>query len=375
MITRENYEEHFLDYFEGCLSEKEVEMLLRFLSQNPDLEDEFYLLMQQSSDVVLSADDFSSLTVKREANIGYELSTFDYLCVADLEHDITGEEQSLLIGSIEGNKKLKQDYLSYQNTKLAVEEVACPFKEELKKNVFAVKSSNGRKIASYSSVAAAVLLVFYFAYNEVGEHQVADNGSQPTTAIAPRSTNEVVKEMAKHPVVAENAIQREKRPSQIQENKSTLGVERVALAAADIKTADEHLQQQVVEQMAYLQVNHDNISVEPTQSVALGGFPLSGVEPGSTEESASIFKDNELSKSVSDFLDKAKGETTEIAGSLEEIRGRKKGVFIGKVISGINAVLGTDMQYASKYTVDGKLVAISFEAGKINYSKKYDEEK
>ena len=69
MITRENYEEHFLDYFDGILSEKEVEELLRFLSLNTDLEDEFYLLIQQTSEVNLSPDDFSSLIVRENLRL------------------------------------------------------------------------------------------------------------------------------------------------------------------------------------------------------------------------------------------------------------------------------------------------------------------
>ena len=39
-ITRENYEEHFLDYLEGNLDKQLLDEFKNFLVQNPDLRDE-----------------------------------------------------------------------------------------------------------------------------------------------------------------------------------------------------------------------------------------------------------------------------------------------------------------------------------------------
>lgn len=376
MITRENYEEHFLDYFDGILSEKEVEELLRFLSLNTDLEDEFYLLMQQTSEVNLSSDDFSSLIVKRESKIGYELSSFDYLCVADLEHDITEEEVRILEDSIQSNSKLKGDYLIYQKTRLEEEPIVCLFKNELKKNVFVEKGGKTRRIASYSSVAAAVLLVFYLAYNETDNLKVADDVAKKIEVVAPRSTNEVVKEMVKRPVMAEVSTSLSNKPAVLNKVKATaFDASSSSPLLSETKEKVLSAQTQVKEQLAYLQVDLNNVSVEPSKVATLASIPAAVENSASKEMSGSILSDNELAKSVADFLDKAKGETSQLTGTIEEVKGRKRGVFIGKLISGVNTILGTDMQYSSRYTSDGKLVAVSFEVGKLNYSKKYDDEK
>lgn len=376
MITRENYEEHFLDYFDGILSEKEVEELLRFLSLNTDLEDEFYLLMQQTSEVNLSSDDFSSLIVKRESKIGYELSSFDYLCVADLEHDITEEETRILEDSIQTNSKLKGDYLIYQKTRLEEEPIVCLFKNELKKNVFVEKGGKTRRIASYSSVAAAVLLVFYLAYNETDNLKVADDVAKKIEVVAPRSTNEVVKEMVKRPVMAEVSTSLSNKPAVLNKVKATaFDASSSSPLLSETKEKVLSAQTQVKEQLAYLQVDLNNVSVEPSKVATLASIPAAVENSASKEMSSSILSDNELAKSVADFLDKAKGETSQLTGTIEEVKGRKRGVFIGKLISGVNTILGTDMQYSSRYTSDGKLVAVSFEVGKLNYSKKYDDEK
>lgn len=376
MITRENYEEHFLDYFDGILSEKEVEELLRFLSLNTDLEDEFYLLMQQTSEVNLSSDDFSSLIVKRESKIGYELSSFDYLCVADLEHDITEEETRILEDSIQTNSKLKGDYLIYQKTRLEEEPIVCLFKNELKKNVFVEKGGKTRRIASYSSVAAAVLLVFYLAYNETDNLKVADDVAKKIEVVAPRSTNEVVKEMVKRPVMAEVSTSLSNKPAVLNKVKATaFDASSSSPLLSETKEKVLSAQTQVKEQLAYLQVDLNNVSVEPSKVATLASIPAAVENSASKEMSGSILSDNELAKSVADFLDKAKGETSQLTGTIEEVKGRKRGVFIGKLISGVNTILGTDMQYSSRYTSDGKLVAVSFEVGKLNYSKKYDDEK
>lgn len=376
MITRENYEEHFLDYFDGILSEKEMEELLRFLSLNTDLEDEFYLLMQQTSEVNLSSDDFSSLIVKRESKIGYELSSFDYLCVADLEHDITEEEVRILEDSIQSNSKLKGDYLIYQKTRLEEEPIVCLFKNELKKNVFVEKGGKTRRIASYSSVAAAVLLVFYLAYNETDNLKVADDVAKKIEVVAPRSTNEVVKEMVKRPVMAEVSTSLSNKPAVLNKVKATaFDASSFSPLLSETKEKVLSAQTQVKEQLAYLQVDLNNVSVEPSKVATLASIPAAVENSASKEMSSSILSDNELAKSVADFLDKAKGETSQLTGTIEEVKGRKRGVFIGKLISGVNTILGTDMQYSSRYTSDGKLVAVSFEVGKLNYSKKYDDEK
>ncbi len=273
MITRENYEEHFLDYFDGILSEKEVEELLRFLSLNTDLEDEFYLLIQQTSEVNLSPDDFSSLIVKRESKIGYELSSFDYLCVADLEHDITEEETRILEDSIQTNSKLKGDYLIYQKTRLEEEPIVCLFKNELKKNVFVEKGGKTRRIASYSSVAAAVLLVFYLAYNETDNLKVADDVAKKIEVVAPRSTNEVVKEMVKRPVMAEVSTSLSNKPAVLNNVKATaFDASSSSPLLSETKEKVLSAQTQAKEQIAYLQVDLNNVSVEPSKAVALAGI-------------------------------------------------------------------------------------------------------
>jgi len=38
-IDHDNYESYFLDFLEGRLSEQEIDHLLTFLKNNPDLED------------------------------------------------------------------------------------------------------------------------------------------------------------------------------------------------------------------------------------------------------------------------------------------------------------------------------------------------
>ena len=41
-ITRHNYEEFFLDYHEGKLTNEEKSMVLLFIETNADLQEEFY---------------------------------------------------------------------------------------------------------------------------------------------------------------------------------------------------------------------------------------------------------------------------------------------------------------------------------------------
>ena len=40
-ISRQNYEQYFIDYLDGNLNPEQVEILLSFLEFNPDLKEEF----------------------------------------------------------------------------------------------------------------------------------------------------------------------------------------------------------------------------------------------------------------------------------------------------------------------------------------------
>lgn len=366
MITRNNYEVYFIDYFDGKLSDGEVEELLRFLSNNSDLEEEFYALLEQSDNMAISGADFTFETVKRDERFGYDLTTFDYLCIADVENEIGNDEKKLLSQSVNANSKLKHDLELYHKTKVPTEAVIFPNKEQLKKNIFLKKRT--RKVLTYSSIAAAVTIVMILALPNKEELQLAPKEQASDISTFTQPTNVHVKAAYSKQTISINEPVVVKDDS----NYATHGANKAITKQQNHNVNEQFAIKKQDTIPAYL-ASHIKIVVENTSAVALDVKSISS-NPEPTEPNLfAAVSDNEIVNSVNSFIAKAKNETQEVAHSIKEIKGRKRGVFFARIVNSVNTVLGTNMQYSSTYTADGELVAVSFDAGKLNISKKNDE--
>jgi hypothetical protein len=97
-ISRQNYEQYFIDYLDGKLDENQVEVLMSFLEFNPDLKEEFADIEK----MCLAPDDIKfsgkpnllkSETDLLETTI---LKDFDMYCISSMENDIAEEEEEIL---------------------------------------------------------------------------------------------------------------------------------------------------------------------------------------------------------------------------------------------------------------------------------------
>lgn len=372
MITRENYEEHFLDYFEGRLSDKEIEGLLRFLAANPDLEEEFYLLMEQTASCPITDEDFLTVSLKRDENTEYSLSSFEYFCVANLEKDITPSEKQILDSAIASNPKLKKDFDDFLKTKVPAENIVCPFKDELKKNVFS--NHTKRNAIAYTSIAAAVLVVFYFSFNfDENGQQISSVTPTSTTANQPKidkaieSSSTIIEKKTVQIAAVTNA---EHRNDVKRNNHSIIN---------SISTNENPIITHVEEGNASLK-STDIAYIEPQRMATIEArHNLSINAENKTEQSSAIQVDNEkdlaLAHVVNSVFDKAKEEAQTLKSQVNSINGKRKGIFFAHIVNGVNYLLGTNIEYSSKYDAEGKLVAMDLRAGSYKYSKKGDETK
>ncbi len=135
-INRTNYEVYIIDYLDGNLSPQLQKELQEFLLLNPDIKQEFDGLNQVS----LHADtqifpDKDLLKKEIESSI-QGISEFDYLCIADLEEDITIQEKHELQNQLTQNIEKQTQYNLYLKTKLSSENsTKFPNKHLLKKEV------------------------------------------------------------------------------------------------------------------------------------------------------------------------------------------------------------------------------------------------
>ncbi len=155
-INIHNYEEFFLDFAEGSLSEAEINDLNYFLSENPNLKVE----LNNLKNIVLEPKQIEfkakSELIKQTKDKFFDITNFEYLAIAELENDISKNEKIELNKIISTQTNLKNDLRIYKTIKLQHnKEVIYPFKDNLlrKTVAFYIKIS--------SSIAAAVLIMFF----------------------------------------------------------------------------------------------------------------------------------------------------------------------------------------------------------------------
>jgi hypothetical protein len=132
-ITRDNYEIYMIDFFDNNLSKEQAAEMQRFLDANPDIKEEAEGISNTSvADETVRFPHKNKLKAIAQKD-DFDMSHTDYLCVADLEGDITKEEKDELTKIAEENENLLDDLALFAKTRLqANKEIVFSQKEQLK---------------------------------------------------------------------------------------------------------------------------------------------------------------------------------------------------------------------------------------------------
>lgn len=158
LINRNNYETFIIDYFDGKLDPVLAGELLFFLSQNPDIEEEFNayeniklpadkLYFNQKESLKKSYTDITAIT---EVN-------FDEFSIAAVEGDLDEESKARYLKYLENNPGKKKDFNLYKKTILKPDmNLVFHHAGKLKKHkIISLKFS---KPAFYAGISAAAVL-------------------------------------------------------------------------------------------------------------------------------------------------------------------------------------------------------------------------
>jgi hypothetical protein len=165
-INRNNYEEYFLDYWENRLVSAEKESLMLFLSQNTDLEDEFWsfenVLLAPENDIVINGKSaFKKPEVVNFSDISE--SNYQHYFVSFIENQLSREEISSVNEFLTLNPILNKELELFTKTILKPEiSVVFNAKGNLKKHE--TVKFDFRKALYYSMSAAASVAVLIFVY-------------------------------------------------------------------------------------------------------------------------------------------------------------------------------------------------------------------
>ena len=133
MINHKNYEIWFLDFAEGNLSERQIELLMDFLAKNRELQAEFdeMELIELPTDDTIVFDNKEML--KHPLTVDIYLPSIDKMLIGELENDLTASEVVQLQKHLVARPALVKDQAIYQKSLLAPDlSVKYPNKNELK---------------------------------------------------------------------------------------------------------------------------------------------------------------------------------------------------------------------------------------------------
>jgi hypothetical protein len=208
-ITRENYEAYIIDYLDGKLNPVQSAELMNFLSQNPDLEEEFNefenIKINSSKDMKLNKDalkrNFSDIEQINDEN-------FDEFCVANFEGDLNNQNEIRLKEYLKKHPEKQKDFNLFSKIYLSPDySIRYPGKNDIKKISPFIRRKNLLMYAT--SVAAAILVLILLVYmpgkdrGRISEIQVADNITEENISSQQEYENNVE--------VAEKMITKEKK--------------------------------------------------------------------------------------------------------------------------------------------------------------------
>lgn len=152
-ITRENYESFFIDLIDGTLAVDEVDKLLDFMRENPDLAEELKGLEK----IKLKAENEINYTSKSLLKSDLDQADiFEETCIRSIENELTEKEEAKFQQYLKGNKNAENEYRLFKAT-ISEPETLAAFsnKNSLKRN---------RKILAYWYAYAAVLLIGFLMW-------------------------------------------------------------------------------------------------------------------------------------------------------------------------------------------------------------------
>jgi hypothetical protein len=179
-ITRDNYEEHFLDYLEGNLDEKLVDDFIDFLRQNPDLKTE----LEMAGTVKVELENVSFANKEKLYKDKFDQETeFNHTAVALLEGDLKENEKAEFENYLSTHPEKQKETALFEKTRLKADKTIV-FRK--KKKLY--RYSAGRTILLWSTRIAAVLVLGLLIYrvtdnflnqNFLPENQMAVSEMEP----------------------------------------------------------------------------------------------------------------------------------------------------------------------------------------------------
>jgi len=339
-LTRNNYENWFVDYLDGHLSNEQLETLLDFLELNPDLKEE----LRGASNVSLPAGeesfDHKDLLLKSPVDVP-GIAAIDQFCIARMENDLSEEEARKFDLRLDEDMELRGNYAAFRHTRLnPADKVIYPYKKELTKKTVIFSPW---LITAISSAAIIMLVWFLWPRNqEKATSGLAKIETSPTINPQP-ATSSLQPATSSRPVLAANLQRTTNNP------KRTAGI-----AVKSKPVVEESLQREIVPMQS---LSHRSMMAGPRipdpQNIKLlyASHNPAASDSGPAEKILTVPQ-----YALQMFRERILGQDRKLVRKTRFSMWEVAGAGVDK----INTLAGTKMKLNRQYDSKGDLLAVSF---------------
>jgi len=178
-IDRSNYEIWLIDWFDGNLNEFQIEQLQHFLTVNHDLKEESDELTMFRLNPGRKSFPHKNQLKKTMGDLSP--SQFEYLSVAYIENDLSAEEKTELLESIEYDQGKKISFELIKKLRLSPDNLSYKHKKRLLKRTLAQNAIRWSMIGL--SAAAITTLVIFTSDSKPHELKIDSNKTAQSVSV------------------------------------------------------------------------------------------------------------------------------------------------------------------------------------------------
>lgn len=347
-INLHNYEEYFIDYFDGNLTPSEKNELMSFINMHPELREEFESFEQTAlvpNEVYFKDKEFLK---KQSTLLKNTDSNFDELCIAKLEGDLPSKEEIFFKDLLKDESKEKQFQL-FSYTRLNADlSVVFDRKPSLKKST--IKKPVVKWLYTAISAAASVIILFglYFYLQNVVHEEV-------------KLANEVITKPLENKTL-KSTSNLESKEAIAKLDKETISVRNTKVKKELIKVKDESFSETAQTDNSGSRESFTILEPKPItfdvkkEEISLLAVQTYQIEMVDMQDEEGVSLKSYLLTNVNKRLFKKDKETIELFDIAQAS------------IEGINKIAGTKMSLERVYDANGKPNSTQFNSKLIAFS-------
>ncbi len=175
-ITRNNYEEFFIDYFDGNLNNHQVAELMLFLAQNSDLDNEF----NQFKYVELKKEPikFEPKNFLKKTDTTITGSVFFDKCIDKIENNLPEEKLISFNKELETDINKKKEFEIFTKTIIKPDlNITFNEKEKLKRSSVSSGIFKLKRVYQYAAILVVIFISYFLFENNNEFKQISNNTS------------------------------------------------------------------------------------------------------------------------------------------------------------------------------------------------------